>query len=281
LETAVLAGLLDEPAPGRVRFTHALVRDTLYEGMPLLRRSRVHAAVLAALRAQGGADAMTLAHHAVAAAGPSTATDAVPFVVAAAREAESLGAPAEAARQWASALRLHELAGSRSGGDAALLEVLLPSISAHARAGDIVAARAQQRSAVRAADRAGSRELLVDALAAWDAPLVWTVRHDGAQDPELLGPLQQLLDTPAGEHLTDDVRCRLLVALFREVEGVDDARPCGSPGREATSGCCAWRSTPGPTTRWVPTWPASATRWPRSTSRWRRTSPTTGRWRTG
>jgi len=224
LETAVLAGLLDEPAPGRVRFTHALVRDTLYDGTPLLRRSRVHAAVLAALRAQGGADAMTLAHHAVAAAGPSTATDAVPFVVAAAREAESLGAPAEAARQWASALRLHELAGSRGGGDAALLELLRPSISAHARAGDIVTARAQQRSAVRAADRSGSRELLVDALAAWDAPLVWTVRDDGAQDLELLTPLQQLLDTPAGEHLADDVRCRLLVALFREVEGVDDAR---------------------------------------------------------
>jgi DNA-binding SARP family transcriptional activator len=218
LETAVLAGLLDEPAPGRVRFTHALVRDTLYEDTPLMRRSRLHAAALAALRAQGDADAITLAHHAVAAADPSTAADAIPLVVAAAREAAALGAPAEAARQWASALRLHELAGPR-GGDA--LDLLLPSISAHARAGDIVTARAQQRDAVRAANRLGSRERLVDALAAWDAPLVWTVRDDGAQDPELLTPLLELLDD--GEDLPDDVRCRLLVALFREVEGVDDA----------------------------------------------------------
>ncbi|MEU2351158.1 BTAD domain-containing putative transcriptional regulator [Modestobacter sp. NPDC049651] len=231
LETAVLAGLLDEPAPGRVRFTHALVRDALYEGTPLLRRARLHAAALAALRARGGADPMTLAHHAAAAAGPTTAADAVPFAVAAARAATELGAPAEAARQWASALRLHALAGG-PGGDEALLDLLVPSIAAHARAGDIVTARGQQRDAVRAAARLGRREPLVEALAAWDAPLVWTVRDDGAQDPELLGPLLELLDTDAGAGLPGDVRCRLLVALFREVEGVDDDR-AGEAGREA------------------------------------------------
>ncbi|WP_167759191.1 BTAD domain-containing putative transcriptional regulator, partial [Blastococcus sp. TF02A_35] len=97
LETAVLAGLLDEPAPGQVRFSHALVRDTLYEDLPLMRRARVHSAALRALR-ERGADATALAHHAVAAAGPSTAADAVPYVVAAAREAEQLGAHADAAR---------------------------------------------------------------------------------------------------------------------------------------------------------------------------------------
>lgn len=223
LEAAVLAGLLDEPSPGRVRFTHALVRDTLYEGTPLLRRSRMHAAALAALQAAGGADAMTLAHHAVAAATPATAADAVPLVVAAAREVEALGAHGDAARQWASALRVQELAGPRGGGDAARLELLLRSVPAHARAGDIVAARAQQRAAVELATRLGSRGSLVDALATWDAPLVWTVRDDGAQDPALLGPLVELLETPAGADLADDVRCRLLVALVREVEGVDDA----------------------------------------------------------
>ncbi|MGR6965270.1 BTAD domain-containing putative transcriptional regulator [Geodermatophilus sp. URMC 61] len=222
LETAVLAGLLDEPAPGRVRFTHALVRDVLYEDTPLLRRARVHATALAVLREQAGVDAATLAHHAVAAAGPRTAADAVPFVVAAAREAGRLGAAAEEARQWASALRLLELAG-RTGGEEELA-VLLPSIPAHARAGDAVTARTQQRDAVRTARRLGRRDLLVAALAAWDAPLVWTVRDDGAQDPELLDPLLELLETPAGEDLPDDVRCRLLVALVREVEGVDDDR---------------------------------------------------------
>lgn len=223
LETAVLAGLLDEPAPGQVRFSHALVRDTLYDDLPLMRRARVHSAALQALRDRG-ADATALAHHAVAAAGPATAADAVPYVVAAAREAEQLGAHADAARQWATALRLHETAGPRSGGDEALLALLLPSISAHARSGNAVVAREQQRLAVRAAARLDRRDLHVAALAEWDAPLVWTVRDDGAQDPELLDPLLQLLETPAGEDLPDDVRARLWIALFREVEGVDDAR---------------------------------------------------------
>ncbi|WP_448609406.1 BTAD domain-containing putative transcriptional regulator [Geodermatophilus sp. URMC 60] len=229
LETAVLAGLLDEPAPGRVRFTHALVRDVLYEDTPLLRRARVHATALAVLGEQGGVDAATLAHHAVAAAGPRTALDAVPYVVAAAREAARLGAAAEEARQWASALRMLELAGRRGGGEE--LAVLLPSISAHARAGDAVAARDQQRDAVRTARRLDRHDLLADALAAWDAPLVWTVREGGAQDPVLLDPLLELLETPAGDGLPDDVRCRLLVALFREVEGVDDARADAASAR--------------------------------------------------
>ncbi|MGY1709058.1 BTAD domain-containing putative transcriptional regulator [Geodermatophilus sp. SYSU D00758] len=229
LETAVLAGLLDEPAPGRVRFTHALVRDVLYEDTPLLRRGRLHAAALAALREQGGADAATLAHHAVAAAVPRTAADAVPYVTAAAREAGRLGAAAEEARQWASARRMLALAG-RGGGEEELA-VLLPSVPAHARAGDAVAARAQQRDAVRIARRLDRHDLLVAALAAWDAPLVWTVRDDGAQDPELLDPLLELLETPAGEGLPGDVRCRLLVALVREVEGTDDARTDAASAR--------------------------------------------------
>lgn len=241
LETAVLAGLLDEPAPGRVRFTHALVRDTLYEDTPLLRRSRVHAAALSVLTTAGGADAATLAHHAVAAASPATAAEAVGLVVAAARAAESVGAHADAARQWASALRMQELAGPRAGGDEALLELLLPSISAHARAGNAVVARVQQREAVRAAGRLGRRDLRVAALAGWDAPLVWTVRDDGAQDPELLHPLLELLETEAGADLPDDVRARLWVALFREVEGVDDDRA----GRASAEAVRLARLVPG------------------------------------
>ncbi|MCO8277104.1 AAA family ATPase, partial [Actinoplanes sp. TRM 88003] len=83
LEAAVLAGLLDEPAPGQVRFTHALVRDTLYEDTPLLRRARLHTRALTAL--DGQADAATLARHAAAAAGPATAREAIPYAVTAAR----------------------------------------------------------------------------------------------------------------------------------------------------------------------------------------------------
>jgi hypothetical protein len=149
----------------------------------------------------------------------------VPLVVRAAREVEALGAYGDAARQWASALRTSELAGRRAGP-----ELLLPAMSALARAGDIVTARARQRELVELATGTGDRRLLVDALAGWDAPLVYSVRDGGAQDRVLLEPLLELLETPAGDDLPDDVRCRLLVALVRETEGVDDARALEASG---------------------------------------------------
>jgi len=219
LETAVLAGLLDEPAPGQVRFTHALVRDTLYADTPVLRRTRLHAAALDVLSARH-ADAATLAHHAVASAGTASARSAIGYVVAAARAAEALGASAEAARHWATAVRLHDLAGAPA--DESLIDLLLPSIAAHARAGDTETARAQQETAVRTATRLDRSELLVAALAAWDAPLVWRVREQSRQNPALLRPLRALLDPARGTALRPSVRIALLTALFREVEGEDD-----------------------------------------------------------
>ncbi|NUT32543.1 MAG: AAA family ATPase, partial [Hamadaea sp.] len=66
LEAAVLTGLLTEPAPGRVRFAHALVLDTLYQDTPLLRRTRLHAKVLATLERTRPADVAALARHALA-----------------------------------------------------------------------------------------------------------------------------------------------------------------------------------------------------------------------
>src|SRR6185437_7801204 len=49
-EDGVIAGLLTEPGPGRVRFVHALVRDTVYADLTQLRLTRMHARVGAAIR---------------------------------------------------------------------------------------------------------------------------------------------------------------------------------------------------------------------------------------
>jgi len=43
IEAGLLTGLVTEPGPGRIRFAHALVRDTLYHSLSRLRRSRLHA----------------------------------------------------------------------------------------------------------------------------------------------------------------------------------------------------------------------------------------------
>ncbi|WP_194823350.1 BTAD domain-containing putative transcriptional regulator, partial [Micromonospora sp. S-DT3-3-22] len=85
LEAGVTAGLLVEPAPGRVRFAHVMLRDVLYHGLPLLRRTRLHARVLAVLREQRCDDVATLGRHALAALTASTAADAVVDLTAAAR----------------------------------------------------------------------------------------------------------------------------------------------------------------------------------------------------
>ena len=111
LEPAVHVGLLEEPAPDRVRFAHALIRDTLYEDTSLLRRSRLHATALSLLRERGrGADPAALAYHAVAAATPASAVAAADLAMAAGRDADRVGAPVEAARQWRAAVRMLVLA---------------------------------------------------------------------------------------------------------------------------------------------------------------------------
>ncbi|MGY1672186.1 BTAD domain-containing putative transcriptional regulator [Geodermatophilus sp. SYSU D00710] len=72
LETALVSGLLVEPGPGRLRFVHALVRDTLYEDLSSLRRTRLHGRVAAVLERLRPDDVTALAHH-TAAAGPGSA----------------------------------------------------------------------------------------------------------------------------------------------------------------------------------------------------------------
>lgn len=221
LEPAVLGGLLDEPAPSRLRFAHALIRDTLYEDTSLLRRTRLHAAALALLRGKGRAsDAAELAHHAVSAATPETASDAAIFAMTAAREADSACAPVEAARLWRSALEMLDLV-RQTGAQAADLDTIVDArcglVSSLANAGDAVTARGELKQTLAMA--AGRDDLTLQALSAWDAPLVWRVRVTDHADVEIVEPLERALETD----LPDSIRARLLVTLFAELEGADSS----------------------------------------------------------
>ena len=56
IEAALLSGLvIEEPAVGRFRFTHALVREAIYDDVSRIRRARLHARVAARLGDRGGA----------------------------------------------------------------------------------------------------------------------------------------------------------------------------------------------------------------------------------
>ncbi len=221
LEPAILVGLLDEPAPGRIRFAHTLIRDILYEDTSLLRRSRLHANALdRLLRHRDTADPAALAYHAVAAATPATAIAAADFAMAAARDADRVGAPVEAARQWRAAVRMLQLANwAESGHDEAdrTVEAYCGLVSASARIGDVVAARDALTHALPLAVASPERTLRL--LTAWEAPLVWRIRISDDADAEIVGAIHQaLVARPAAEQ-----RVRLLALLFAELEGADPA----------------------------------------------------------
>lgn len=213
LEPAVLAGLLDEPAPGRIRFAHNLIRDTLYEDISVLRRSRLHAAALELLRSPDrGADAASLAYHAVAAATADTAAEAAGFAMTAAREADGVGAPVEAARQWRAAVRMLELADADH---ASAVPARCGLIAALAEAGDAIGSReVLHHTMVAVGDDDASA---VRALTASDSPLVWRVRGGDLIDHAIVDPLRRVL----GREQPAQVRARLLLTLFTELEGAE------------------------------------------------------------
>ncbi|WP_433223497.1 BTAD domain-containing putative transcriptional regulator [Dactylosporangium sp. CS-047395] len=254
LEAGVLAGLLEEPAPGRVRFGHALLRDVLYDDMPQLRRRRLHERVLTVLERTNPDDVAALGHHALAAATPATAVRAAGHAVAAARQAAGLSAHSEAAQLYAAALDalgLRRPASADPGEHpgALRLDLLCGLTSARANSGDMLGARAARWDAVRAAtelgvpdaagaagaagatgaDRAADVEPLARALAAFDAPVAWSIRVARVIDRPLVGLLEQTLARPG---LPARLRVRMLVALVYELEG-DELTRCDEASAEA------------------------------------------------
>ena len=221
LEAGVVSGLLEEPAAGQVRFTHALLRDVLYDDMPMLRRRRLHARVLTALEDLGSPDVAALGHHALAAATPATAPRAAGYAAAAARQAADLYAHREAATLFRGALDAGPLP------PALRHDLLCGLTSALANAGDVLAARTARTEALAAAELAG--EPSAAALTAYDAPVAWTIRADRAVDTAIVTALEAALGEAGMSAAT---RCRLLVALVYELEGDDLAR-CDAASAEA------------------------------------------------
>jgi DNA-binding CsgD family transcriptional regulator/tetratricopeptide (TPR) repeat protein len=102
-DACIARGLLQGTGDG-LAFRHALAREAILAAIAPPRRRLLHARVLGALReeATGEPKLALLAHHAEA-AGDREAV--LVFAIAAAEEAAALGAPREAAAQYARALR--------------------------------------------------------------------------------------------------------------------------------------------------------------------------------
>ncbi len=222
LEAGVLAGLLTEPAPGAVRFAHVLVRDTLYDDAPLLRRSRWHARIGAALAGLHPEEYAALAHHFHEAATTATARPAVDAAVRAADQAVSRYAHETAASLYAQALAdLDRVPASDGGIDEVgeRVEILARLSLSQIAGGDSKAAQESRREAIRLADRDGRPALLVRVLTAWDLPTPWIVRRYGMVDSDITTLIERALSWSKTDVVDDVVRCKLLCALVAEISG--------------------------------------------------------------
>ncbi|HEX6450314.1 MAG TPA: BTAD domain-containing putative transcriptional regulator, partial [Trebonia sp.] len=206
LDAGVIAGLLDEPGPGRVRFVHALVRDTLVADVTRLRAARMHARIAAAL--EGTGDVAALAHHYARAGSPK----AVGYCVRAAELAE-----ARYAHDVAAALLTDAVTNSSEPGER--VDLLGRLLRAQIRAGAVAAARDTREQAVEYAESIGRDDLMIAAFTAWTEPTSWQARRYGTVDRPIVGRLSRLLKRTG---LAPDVRSRLLTAYADELVGEDD-----------------------------------------------------------
>ena len=211
VETAAQQGFLTEPAPGRFRFAHALVRDTLYHGLSRSRRAREHGRVAEAIERLRPDDVGALAQHFVLAEEP--ADRAAFYARAAAERAESRFAPSEAARFWDAALSAYD----RSGADDVQerLDLIMGSVRALAVGGDLGQARRRRAEALDLAEKLGDSAVTVRVIGAFDVPAIWTESDDPALSARIAEVVERTLTALPPDKEAE--RCRLLATLALEL----------------------------------------------------------------
>ncbi|MFF7758970.1 BTAD domain-containing putative transcriptional regulator [Streptomyces griseorubiginosus] len=230
LEAAVAAGLLVEPGPGRVRFAHALVRDTLYTDLTRLRRGRTHARIAEALGELRPAGSTALAHHCARSGTAALAPLAVEHGLRAAELAERRYAHDAAVRMLEQVVESYERIPAPGGDrDARRVELLGKLLRAQVRAGTTLAARRTRGQAIEIAEQAGREDLLTAALTGWQVPTPWQTRPYGFVDRPLVAALERLL---AADRTDLGTRCLLLDTLVAELAGEDDAARVVTAARE-------------------------------------------------
>jgi DNA-binding SARP family transcriptional activator len=218
VEAGLLSGLLTEPAAGRIRFAHDLVRDTLYHSLSRLRRSRLHARAAQAIEQHHPEQVAALAYH-FAEAGTDPAT-AARYCRLAAGQAAQRFAFQEAARLWEQAITCFDQVIGAPAQDR--LELVLGLVSVLAHTGQLTRARSLRKDAVRAALPLGDPVLAARVISAFDVPRGWFSHESDETDDELVAAVEQtLVRLPPGD---GPLRCRLLTTLAFELQGAESGR---------------------------------------------------------
>ncbi|MFJ6086982.1 BTAD domain-containing putative transcriptional regulator [Streptomyces sp. NPDC092369] len=232
LDAALAADLLAEPGPGRVRFVHALVRDTVYTDLSGVRRARLHARIAQALSRHRPDDLAALAHHFARSGTAAHAPLAVDYALRAAESAERRYAHDVAVDLIQQAIDVHAATDTTrvaNGTDASdrdaqldrTVGLLVRLLGAQVRAGATDAALHTRRRAVDLAERADRGDLVAAVYGAWTEPSPWRSRLEGFYDRTALARLERLTSDPA---LDDPTRARVLQVLVEAAAAVDVPR---------------------------------------------------------
>jgi class 3 adenylate cyclase/tetratricopeptide (TPR) repeat protein len=232
LEEAMEARLVVEVErrPGRFRFAHALVHETLYEELPARERRRLHDRVGAALVELRGDDfegyLAELAHHFSLAARPGQAGQAVAYTRQAGDRAMKVLAYEEAAGHYQRALRALDLQAAPD--EAERCDLLLALAGARMAAGEPDEARGLYQRAAESSRRLGDGARL--ARAAFGLGREFTAGAVDDLEVELLEETLAVL----GE--TDSaLRARVLARLAKALQSSPDPARRAQLGRSAVA----------------------------------------------
>jgi DNA-binding SARP family transcriptional activator len=196
IQEATVARLV-EGVPGtdeRLRFSHILVRDTLYEDIPAPVRLRLHGAVAGALEVLHGGNpgpwVAQLAHHHLA-AGREASSKAIDYCERAGEAAASQYAYEEAARWYSRALETIER--HLASDPERECDLLLARAEALSRAGSGADAKEACRRAAALAEEHGWPDRLARAALAYGGRFAWArASTDAALTPMLERALERV-----------------------------------------------------------------------------------------
>jgi tetratricopeptide (TPR) repeat protein len=216
-------------SPGRLRFAHVLIRDTLYDGLTSARRLRLHKLAVAALEQlneeRPGPHLADLAHHAIAA---GDYDKGLRYAQQAAGRALDLLAYDEAARLFE--LALEALAEQPSVAPAARCELLLARGDALTKAGNMADAKDTFLAACDLARMAGLRETFARAALGYGGNPGWQRAGGDTRLVPLLEEALSMLDEDASM-----LRARLLGRLAGALRDEPSLEPRSSLSREAVA----------------------------------------------
>jgi DNA-binding SARP family transcriptional activator/tetratricopeptide (TPR) repeat protein len=211
LDEALVARVVGDLPAGRggLRFSHALIRDSLYGGLGTKERRRLHRRAAEALEALYSSDRephlAELAHHFLEAAPGGDVDKAIAYAWQAGNRAAVLLAYEEAARLYEMGLEAVELKATAD--EPTRCELLLALGDAQARGGDLPSAKGAFARAAEVARSVNAPEQLARAALGYGGRFIW---FRAGKDRRLIPLLEEALEALPGDN---PLRARLLARL--------------------------------------------------------------------